>query len=184
MKSISLQNAQSLKEIVEIINEEIVDIGYNNNELAAQYAFSCAEDQEDTSEDNILAHLEILEEEGAKFDYYEVLKITENMKMENLKVNLKTQENEIREILEAELKSDRYHKIEDDSGNELSVYKIVFLQFFQENDLAQKFIDENDTLEESITVEELREFQHEAMINLSDIIDNNQKFRDELKKKD
>jgi hypothetical protein len=95
-----------------------------------------------------------------------------------LKAEIISQQNNIRNILTEEMKRDSYQTIEDGQGNELSVEEIVELQFFQEDDLVETFVADN----EEYSLEELRDMQHDAIANLSDIIEENQIFRDKLKK--
>ena len=75
---------------------------------------------------------------------------------------------------------DKYQVIEL-NGKELSVYEIVELQFFQENDLVEAFLDENDPNQE-YALEELRDLQHASVINLAEVIEKNQELRDSIKK--
>lgn len=100
-----------------------------------------------------------------------------------LKAALESQSNKIRAILEEEISSNKsYQIIEDSQGNELDVSEIVELQFFQENDLVQEFLNENDPEEKDFALEELRDLQHSEIMGLEDVIEKNQQFRNSLKK--
>ena len=69
-----LEEAKSLHVIVDIINTSGCQ-----SELSGQYAWSAADNQEDTSADNIEAHLEILQEAGAKFKHEEAIEESERL---------------------------------------------------------------------------------------------------------
>lgn len=100
-----------------------------------------------------------------------------------LKAELKKQEDEIRRILEDEIKDNSCRIIRGQDDAELKVSDIVELQFFQENDLVGKFFsDENDSVNKYYSLEDLRDLQHDAINNLEDIIEKNQLFRNEFQK--
>lgn len=79
MKSISLQNCNSINDVVLLINQggssELTDI-----EHAAEYVIDCCNDQKDLSMENAEAHLDILIEAGAKVNFQEVVKEIEKLK--------------------------------------------------------------------------------------------------------
>lgn len=101
--------------------------------------------------------------------------------LNDLKNAIKEQELSIREILLSEIENGDKYQIIEQHGKELSVYQIVELQFFQEKDLVENFLNENDPEQDEYSLEELRDIQHESVMNLADIIDRNQNFRDSLK---
>ena len=84
---------------------------------------------------------------------------------------LSEQSAEIRAALMTEIETGRYQLIENEAGKELSVFEIVETQFFQENDLAEKFTSDN------VSIEELRDLQRDEIAKLSDIIEENEVFR-------
>ena len=102
--------------------------------------------------------------------------------LNDLKEALREQEQEIRDILLSEIKTGNKYQIIEKNGEELNVYEIVELQFFQENDLVAAFLDENDSDQNEYALEELRDLQHDSVINLADIIEQNQDFRDSITK--
>jgi hypothetical protein len=63
-KSIVLQNCKSLEEVVSLINSGGTS-DFSAEEIAQQYALDASQDQGDTSQANIDAHLDILRENGA-----------------------------------------------------------------------------------------------------------------------
>ena len=72
----SIKNATALTEVVDIINgaadghvEGMEGIEFTPAQLAGQYAHSAAKDQGYMGEAEIEAHLEILVDAGAKFDF-------------------------------------------------------------------------------------------------------------------
>lgn len=85
-----LNKATSTEEVVRIINnngleanlsdDELTSFDENmtKEELAAQYAYNAMMDSDYQEEENIEAHLEILKEEGANFDFSTAL---ENAKL-------------------------------------------------------------------------------------------------------
>ena len=79
MISQALQNAQSQDEVVLIINNGGTS-DYNSSEIAGQYAWDAARDQDDTSDNNIEAMLDLLVEAGANFDLQEAMKTAQNIK--------------------------------------------------------------------------------------------------------
>jgi hypothetical protein len=73
--SIQIENALSLDEVVNLIN----DSSNNSSYLAAEYAAAAAEEQFENdgyviTEASCEAHLDILVDAGAKFDYAEALR--------------------------------------------------------------------------------------------------------------
>lgn len=73
---------KSLDEIIAAINdggivEGMEAIKFTPEMLAGEYAFYAAKDQRDVSEENLYAHLEILQGYGASFDFPEALKHAE-----------------------------------------------------------------------------------------------------------
>lgn len=77
IKSVMLQNAQSIEDAVEVVNTGTSH--YNSDELAAQYAFdSATQAGYGISEETIKAHLNILSESGANFDHANALVIANN----------------------------------------------------------------------------------------------------------
>lgn len=76
----ALQNAQSLDQVVAVINGGGTS-SFNNEEIAAQYAWDAAEDNgEGMSTEEIEAHLDVLVEAGAEFDYQEALEVVAKAK--------------------------------------------------------------------------------------------------------
>jgi hypothetical protein len=64
----ALLNAKSIDQVVELVNEGGTSL-YDQNEIAAQYAWSSAEDADHgMSTENLIAHLDLLSDAGAKFD--------------------------------------------------------------------------------------------------------------------
>lgn len=77
----SIKNATALAEVVDIINgaadghiEGMEGIEFTPAMLAGQYAYDAAAESGYTGKADIEAHLEILENEGAKFDSRAALK--------------------------------------------------------------------------------------------------------------
>lgn len=71
--STALQNAHSIDQVVELINsgscEGMEGIEFNGEQLAAQYAWSCAKEAGyGVGKAEIEAQLEIISEHGANFD--------------------------------------------------------------------------------------------------------------------
>ena len=69
----ALQNAHSIDQVVELINsgscEGMEGIEFSSEQLAGQYAWSCAKEAGYGVEENDLeAQLEIIAEQGAEFD--------------------------------------------------------------------------------------------------------------------
>ena len=65
----ALQNAQSLSDVVEIINDDGTSL-YTPHHIAAQYAHNAADEAGyGISKDNIEAHFDVLVDAGAMFDY-------------------------------------------------------------------------------------------------------------------
>ena len=74
MISQALQNAQSIEQVVEIINGGGTS-EYSANEIAGQYAFNAADESGyDIDGASLDAHLEVIIDAGAKFDYSSALK--------------------------------------------------------------------------------------------------------------
>lgn len=70
----ALQNAQSIDDVVEIINEGGTS-SYDSNEIASQYAYNAADEAGyGIDQANIEGHLDLLAEAGANFDYREAVK--------------------------------------------------------------------------------------------------------------
>lgn len=67
-----IRNATSLDEAIALVNagtcEGVEGIEFSSDQLAGQYAFEAARQQEDFSEESIEAHLEFLASAGAEFD--------------------------------------------------------------------------------------------------------------------
>lgn len=71
MISQTIQNAQSIDDVVNAINEGGTS-SFSGNELAGQYAYDAADDAGYGFDDaNLDAHLDALTEAGAEFDYSE-----------------------------------------------------------------------------------------------------------------
>jgi len=76
----ALQNAQSLKQVVELVNEGGASF-FDQNEIAAQYSWDAAQDADyGMSIENLEGHLNLLAEAGAKFDHSEAIQILNNAK--------------------------------------------------------------------------------------------------------
>lgn len=72
--SYTITNARSLAQVVDAINGEIYAGELTDNQLAGQYAYQAVAGTEYTDERSLEAGLDILEDEGAKFDRAEALK--------------------------------------------------------------------------------------------------------------
>ena len=76
----SIKNANSQSGVVDIINsaadghiEGMEGIEFTSGQLAGQYAHAAAKESGYTDKADIEAHLDIIESEGAKFDYSDAL---------------------------------------------------------------------------------------------------------------
>ncbi len=71
MKSIALQQCNSLNEVVDLINRGGSSEA-DGSLTAAQYIVECMRDNCDLSENSLDAHYDILKENGAEIDYRDV----------------------------------------------------------------------------------------------------------------
>lgn len=79
--SYSLENAHSVDQAIDLINEGSDKL--SSDQLAGQHAWACTKNSGyDVSRDNLEGQLEIIAEQGAKFDHWaaleHALKLAEN----------------------------------------------------------------------------------------------------------
>ncbi|MCG7545400.1 hypothetical protein MHM93_14560 [Pseudoalteromonas sp. MM17-2] len=71
----AINEAQSLEQVVAIVNDGGTS-RFDQNEIAAQYAYDAADDAGfGLSKANIEAHLDVLVEAGAEFDYLKAVEL-------------------------------------------------------------------------------------------------------------
>jgi hypothetical protein len=72
--SILVRNVLTIQSVAEIINEDVNDYG-DKDEIAATYAYDACDTDGKYVDDEIEAHLDMLVESGAVFDYQKAKKI-------------------------------------------------------------------------------------------------------------
>ncbi len=78
--------AHTIDDVVALINQGGTS-HHTAQEIAAQYIYSAAKEQDDTSIENLSGQAEYLADAGAKFDSQEVLKIVQKIALENDDLN-------------------------------------------------------------------------------------------------